>query len=332
MDAARAQLAELDAQEINTSEQIALEQQIEDVLQAEFDRRTRLVESGAAATATLEQAQRELIAQQRRVLDLENQLALFPVQRISTEATIRTRTVELEEAERNLANVTFTAPFRARVAISDAAVGEYIRVGTSVLTLHGIEAADITAEVQPDQMRSALQLLLPDLSELGEGGFEDPNSVNRTLELAGMTATVLNTRNGQSDSWPAQIVRLDGSVDQTTGTLGIVVRVDDPIRPDRATLRAPLPTGAFVEVVFGAVTSDPVISLLRSAVLQDENGHFVYVVDSTSALARRTVELAGRTAGNVVIAEGVAPDDQVLLAAPQPAIIGMPLSAVEVTQ
>lgn len=332
LETAEAQLAELEAQESNTGEQLALERQIEEVVQAEFNRQSRLAETGATAAATLEQSQRELISQQRRVLDLENQLALYPVQRVSTQATIRTRKVELEAAERDLANVNFAAPFRGRIASTDAEVGEYIRVGATVLTLHGVEAADITAEVQPDEMRAALQLLLPDLQSMGPGVFDDPNSANRALELAGITATVRNTRNGQRDSWPARIIRLDGSVDQTTGTLGIVVRVDHPLRPDSSSMRAPLPTGAFVEIEFAGQVPEPVLSLPRAAVMNDETGSFVYVVDDSSSLARQRVVVAGRAGGEVVIESGLEPGARVLLSAPQPAIISMPLAPVEVSQ
>lgn len=332
LETAEAQLAELDAQEVNTGEQITLERQIENVLQAEFNRQKRLVANGTAPAVAVEQSQRELLSQQRRVLDLENQLALFPVQRVSIQATLRTRTVELEGAERDLANVKFTAPFRARVATTEAEVGEYIRVGTTVLTLHGVEAADITAEVQPDEMRAALQLLLPDLETMGPGVFDDPNAANRALELAGITAIVRNTRNGQSDSWPARIIRLDGSVDQTTGTLGIIVRVDNPARPDPATRRAPLPTGAFVEIEFTGTVSEPVLSLPRASVMRDETGSFVYVVGENGGLARQSVSIAGRAGGDVVIETGLARGARVLLAAPQPAIIGMPLAPVEVSQ
>lgn len=328
LETARAQLAELDAQEENTREQIALERRIEAVTQAEFDRRERLVASGAAANATLEQAQRDLITQQRRVLDLENQLALIPVQRISAEATIRTRTVELEEAERNLANVLITAPFQARIATADAEVGEYVRVGQSLVTINGMAVADITAEVQPEDMRGVLRLLLPNIADMGPRVLSDPNAASRALALAGITATVRNTQNGQTDTWPAETIRLDGSVDESTGTLGIVVRVENPSVADPETFRPPLANGAFVEVVFSGTVAAPLIAVPRSAVLEDDGTAYVYIVDADGRLARQDVTLGGRAGGDVIVRDGLEPGSRVLLAAPQPAILGMALDPV----
>jgi RND family efflux transporter MFP subunit len=329
LDTAQAQLAELEAQEENTAEQIALERRIEAVAQAEVDRREALVTSGTASAASLEQAQRDLITQQRRVLDLENQLALVPVQRVSVEATIRTRSVELEEAERHLSNVVITAPFQARVAVAEAEVGEYVRVGQSLLTINGTTAANITAEVQPDEMRSALRLLLANITEVDQGMLIDSGAARRAIALAGITATLRNTQNGQSAHWPAEIIRIDGSVDDTTGTIGIVVRVDNPGVADPSKGRPPLATGSFVEVLFSGTGQTPRISLPRSAVLEDVEGAYVYVVDDESRLARQYIGLEGRTGRDVVINDGLSDGMQVLLAVPQPAILGMALAPVD---
>ncbi|MEM7711441.1 MAG: efflux RND transporter periplasmic adaptor subunit [Pseudomonadota bacterium] len=329
LDTARSQLAELEAQAGNTAQQIDLERRIQDVSQAEVDRRTNLVDRGAASEATLEQAQRDLITQQRRVLDLENELALIPVQRVSAEATVRTREVELEEAERDLSNVTITAPFQARVAVADVEAGEYIRVGESLLTLNGLDAADIVAEVQPDAMRAALRVLLPDPGDLRPGVLTDPNAASRALEMAGISAEVRNTQNGQTDRWPAQIVRLDGSVDDSTGTLGIVVRVDNPAMPEVVGRRPPLATGAFVEVVFSGTTADAHAAVPREAVFEDASGSFVYVAAEGDVLARQAIEIGGRANGDLVVVDGLEAGDRIVLSAPQPTILGMALAPIE---
>jgi hypothetical protein len=55
----------------------------------------------------------------------------------------------------------------------------------------------------------------------------------------------------------------------------------------------------------------------------------VYVVDDESRLARQRVGLEGRAGGDVVINDGLSDGMQVLLAAPQPAILGMALVSVD---
>lgn len=115
--------------------------------------------------------------------------------------------VELEEAERNLSNTVFTSPFPARVASSDVQVGKFVRVGQSMMTLNGIDAVDITAEVQPQDLGAALRLLLPNLETLGQGLLTDRNAANTALGLAGIQATVRTTQNGQGSSGVAAKIR-----------------------------------------------------------------------------------------------------------------------------
>ncbi|WP_299744234.1 efflux RND transporter periplasmic adaptor subunit [uncultured Tateyamaria sp.] len=325
---AETELAELNAQEENTAEQLALEQQIEAVIQADVDRRASLVESGSTAIASLEQAQRDLIAQQRQVLDLENALALYPVQRQSAEATLASRQVDVEEAERNLANTKIVAPFEGRVLEETVSEGVYIRPGDQLLTIAGIDVVEIVAEVQPAAMSDALSLLIPDATDVINrfNPFETDAAI-KALGAAGISATVVLSQ-GNEYRYPARLARLDGSVDNTTGTVGIVVEVQDAGRPDPATRRPPLTNGAFVAVLFHGLTDEAQAVVPRSALIEEEGSAYVYVVDPDSRLQRRAVTIAGRSAGDMVISSGLASGDTLVLTPPEPAIIGTFLAPV----
>ncbi len=325
---AETQLAELNAQEENTAEQLALERQIEAVVQADVDRRTALVESGSTAIASLEQAQRDLIGQQRRVLDLANALALFTVQRESAEATLASRRVDVEEAERNLANTRIIAPFDGRILEENAANGVYIRPGDQLLTIAGIKVVEVVAEVQPAAMSDALSLLVPDATDLIErfNPFETDAAI-RALDAAGITATVVLSQ-GAEHRYEAEIVRLDGSVDNTTGTIGIVVQVQGAGIPNLETRRPPLTNGAFVSILFQGSTERALATVPRTALIEEEDSAYVYVVDGDTRLQRREVAVAGRSAGDMVISSGLAQGDTVVLTPPEPAILGTFLAPV----
>ncbi|WP_299860513.1 efflux RND transporter periplasmic adaptor subunit [uncultured Hoeflea sp.] len=325
---AEAQLAELNAQEGNTAEQLALERQIEQIVQADVDRRTSLVESGSTALASLEQVQRDLISQQRRVLDLENALALFPVQRSSAEATLASRQVDLEEAVRQLGNTRIIAPFDGRILEENASEGVYIRPGDRLLTIASIETVEIVAEVQPAALAEALELLIPNAQDVIErlNPFEG-NAAIKALGAAGIEATVVLSQ-GSEHRYPAEIVRLDGSVDNTTGTLGIVVQVHDAGVPDALTRRPPLTNGAFVSVLFHGSTDEPQAVIPRSALIGGEDGTYVYLVDTDTRLTRQDVIVAGRSAGDIVISAGLETGDQLVLTPPEPAILGTLLAPV----
>ncbi len=325
---AQADLTEMNAQEENTQALLAVEREIEAFLQAQFDRQQVLAGRGTISQASLEEAHRELLNQRRQVLDLENQMALYPVQRISARSTIQTREVELEEAERALENTTIRAPFRGRVTDQDLSVGEYVRPGDWLLTVEDLAAAEIVAEVQPGAFGTILRALLPD----GFGdAFErdDAASAFELLRRFDLQATVHRTDHHHHFVWPATLSRHTGTVDQTTGTIGLVVRVDNPDRPDPAASRPPLTMGSFVEVQLVATAPRDVLMVDRSALWADADGEsFVYVMDADETLQRRPIRTTAIIDDRAIVSEGLSSGDVVVLSDPHPAVIGMALEPV----
>ena len=329
LQTAEAQLLELDAQEDSLTGQIALEQRIEAVLQTESDRQRQLLDRGAVAESRLEQAERDLITQQRRVLDIQNQIDLLPVQRVSLEATRRTREVELEEAERDLSNTAIVAPFTGRIVEEAVSNGEYVRPGDRLLTLAAVDAVEIAAEVQPGEVGAALSLLLPS-SDDGAALLDlaDQDAARQALRASGVTASVVLEQGGQH-VYPAQIERVDGTIDDTTGTIAIVVRVTEGTQPDLDLRRPPLTIGAFVAVEFTGTTASPLRTVPRDAVQNDADGRFVYVADAADSLQRRSAEHLGRAQGRAIIDAALEEGDRLLVAAPDPAILGQPLTVLD---
>ncbi|NSX56710.1 efflux RND transporter periplasmic adaptor subunit [Parasulfitobacter algicola] len=328
LQTAQADLDELNAQQENTRAQLKLEQEIEVFLQNEFERNQSLVARGAAAQATLEQANRELLNQQRQVLDLSNQLALIPVQRIAVQSNIQTREVELEEAQRNLDNTVIQAPFHGRVADQDLAVGEYIRPGDQMIELHDVSASEVVAAVQPNDLFSTISAILPAIDNMAQM-LQDRNQAIDTLNDLGFQAEVRQTIGNSTYVWPAQITRFNGLTDNTTGTIGIAVRVASPTRPDRENRRPPLNNGSFVEVVFRLRANGNLLTIPRSALHYDERGDtYIYTVSTDNTLLRNDVTFSSIIENRVVISTGVAPDAMIVLSDPQPAVLGMPLTPV----
>ncbi|RVT86665.1 HlyD family efflux transporter periplasmic adaptor subunit [Rhodobacteraceae bacterium CCMM004] len=329
LQTAEAQLAELDAQAESLSEQIALERRIEAVFQGERDRQRQLLDRGAVAESRLEQAERDLITQQRRVLDIQNQIDLISVQRVSAEATRRTREVELEEAERDLSNTEIVAPFTGRVLEEDVSEGEYIRPGDRLLTLAAVEAVEIAAEVQPSEVGAALPLLLPsadDGSVLLD--LSDQDTARQALSASGIQAVVILNQGGRHE-YEARIARVDGTIDDATGTIGLVVVVPDGGLPDLSRRRPPLTIGAFVSVEFRGTTRSDWRAIPRGAVQSEAGETFVYVADDADTLRRRSAERLGQANGRAIIDAALEAGDRILAAPPEPAILGQNLAVVE---
>lgn len=330
LQAAEAELAELDAQVDIVTGQLELEQRIQAVIQADVDRIATLIERGSTATSAMDQPQRDLITQQRRVFDLQTQLDLIPVQRIGTEATLRTRIVDLEEAERDLSNTVIHAPFLGRVHNAEAAEGEYIRTGDPLFTLASEGAVEIVAEVQPDDVGEALSVLLSDFETVAsQRDLTDPDTARQVLEIAGIEPEVLLPNGNGPVTLPAYVARIDGTIDEMTGSIGIVVRISPPAAGARP--HPQLPEGTFVTVHFRATSPDPWLTVPRSAVQAENGERFLYVADADDRLARRNAHSVGHTDGRAIIEAVLEAGDRIITIPPSPAILGQPLDVLPTT-
>jgi multidrug efflux pump subunit AcrA (membrane-fusion protein) len=326
---ALAQLQELAAKESNTRAQAALEREIEGFLKTEFERVVALIERGSVAASSQEKANRELLNQQRKVLDLENQIALIPVQRISADAAIDTRKVELEEAKRDLERTRIFMPFQGRISSVDLSVGEFVRVGTVLATADDIRASEIRrSAVQPEHLADAV-LALVDTGEEQTLRLRDPDQAQSILAAIGFKVVVQLTTSGTVQRWPAEFSRFVGASDTQTGTVGLVVRVHEPLKPDSAQKRPPLNNGTFVEVLFQGHTKGDRISIPRNLVHYDDGAAaYVFVADENQTLQRRDVVLGRRIDNRIFIKQGLTAGDTLVLSFPQPAILGQGLILV----
>lgn len=327
IEAAEASLAELDAQEANSQRLLEIEERILEVARAEYDRASALSERGTSTQSALDAVQKTLLAEETAVTTLQNTMALYPVQRASTEATLAVRKAELAEAERALENTTIRAPFSGRVAEATAEVGQFIRTGEQLLTLENIDTVEIVAAVQPRVFAPVLEVTLGrSLSETVE--IEAANML-QMLVVAGVQATVRLQFAEFDVSYPAEIVRFSGSVDSETGTIGLAVRVALPETRDPDKHRPPLNPGSFVSVDFTSPPTDGLVAVPRAVVHQDDAGApFVYTADAEDRLTIAPVTLGPVVNGNVIVETGLAVGDRLVLSSPRPPIEGLLLDPV----
>ncbi|MEM9431743.1 MAG: efflux RND transporter periplasmic adaptor subunit [Pseudomonadota bacterium] len=324
---ADATLAELERQEANSRRLLDVEERILQVARAEYDRVADLVERGSSSQATLDQTEKTLLAQETSVTNLQNTIDLYPAQRASAEATLAVREAELAEAERALANTTIRAPFRGRVASDAVEVGQFVRTGEQLLKLDGVEAAEIVAEFSPLAFTPVIGATLGRTFQ--EARTVDANQVVGFLVEAGVTAEVHLEVAELNAVYPARLARFRGSIDSTTGTIGMAVQVDDPMVADGLSGRPPLNVGSFVAVDLSAPPLENVIAIPRAAIHQDDDGgSFVYLADADDRLAIAPVVPGPLLDERVLIRDGLAPGDRLVLSAPRPPIQGLALTPV----
>lgn len=327
--AAEAGLAELERQQVNSEATLEVEQRILEVAQAEFDRIDSLVGRGTSTQATLDSTQKVLLAQTNSVTQLENTLALYPAQRETLEATLAVRRAELVEAERSLEKTTIRAPFRGRVSAFNVEEGQFVRTGDTLLTLDDTAAVEITAEIQPSQFVPMITVALGD--RFDADSVVDTSQAVNILRDAGITVEVSMQLAGLEARWPAEIVRLRGTMDSETGTLGLVVRVADPLMSRRQINRPPLNVGSFVTVTFSTQPQPDGMTVPRTALRYDDEGQsFVYLADDENRLTTQTIETGQVIGENVLVLEGLGGGEMLVLTDPRPPVIGMALDLVRV--
>lgn len=327
--AAEAKLAEIARQEDNTRESLEIAQRTMDVAQTEYDRVKALVDSGTSTQAALNNAEKALFAQQTAVTNVTNTLALFPSQRASAEATLAVRRAELAEAERSLSKTTIAAPFRGRVDALNVERDQFIRTGETVLTLDSAAAVEITAEIPPRAFRALAMAAVGE--QLPAGTMVDTTRLTGLMRRLGITAQVTLDMGGTTARYEAQIVRLRGTIDSQTGTLGLVVQVNDPYLANGTAERPPLNPGSFVTVTLTAPPIPDAIAVPRTAVRQDDDGApFVYLADAENRLEIRPVETGPALGGMVLVTGGLEGGETLLLSTPTPSVPGIKLIPVAV--
>ncbi len=325
--AAEAALAELDRKEANSRKSLEIEQRTLAVAETEYERVKSLVASGASTQTALNTAEKVLFAQQTGLTNVTNTLALYPSQRASNEATLAVRQAELAEAERALSKTTITAPFRGRVDTLNVEPDQFVRTGETLLTLDSAATAEITAEIAPRAFRAMA------LAAMGEhlpvDVLVDTSHLTDLLQQRGVSATITIEMAGTSAQYAARILRLRGTVDSETGTMGLVVQVDDPYLADASRGRPPLNPGSFVTVTLSAPPLKDAIAVPRTALhLNDAGASFVYLVDADSRLEVRPITTGPALGGDVLVLDGLTGGETLVLSTPSPSVPGIKLIPV----
>jgi RND family efflux transporter MFP subunit len=145
------------------------------------------------------------------------------------------------------------------------------------------------------------------LFRLAEGGEMDMRATMSQQDLAfirpGMTASV--TPIGTDRSFAGRVWQVAPVIDPQSrqGEVRIAISYDPAIRP-----------GGFAEAkIESGATTAPLLP--QSAVLSDEQGNYVYVINSKNLVERRNVKVGSVSDQGVTVAEGISGQESVVLSA-----------------
>lgn len=312
--AAEARLAELAVAEANQRAALAIEHEALAVKASDLARAETLFSSGTIAQTARDNAQAAHLAQRQKVQGIEGTLALFPTQRAVQTEQIAVYQTNLATAKLNLSRSELTLPFTARVAAHSVEVGQYLKAGQTAAVLDGIQQAEIEVQLALNDLRNLMQ------QGAGEAAVlpMDPTRMGDALRALGLGARVRLQLGGEAVSWPGWIDRISDGIDTRTGTVGVVVVVDDAYGQVIGGDRPPLAKGMFVEVLLSASPITGVV-VPRNAL----HGGQVYLADADNRLQIVPAQprlLQGEIA---LFTDGIVAGSQVVVSTPSPLVAGL---------
>lgn len=318
--AAEARLAELAISEANQIAALNIEQEANALRAADLQRTETLFKNGTISQTAVDTARTAHLAQRQKVQSLESALALLPTQRTVQTEQIAVYRAALETAKLNLARTQLILPFTARVAMVSVETGQFLRSGTTAALLDGIEAGEVETQVSIAALRTLLRSTLGRSQAISL----DPATMTEVLQRIGLGAEVHLRLDDDLISWPATVDRISDTIDQKSGTLGVIVRVDTAYSGIEPGNRPPLTKGMFVEVSLEGKPERgiwvPRSALRDGRILTADDDDRLRSVDVTAVMVQD---------GIAMIEGDISPGARILVSQPGSVVEGMLLTVTE---
>ncbi|MEL6477531.1 MAG: efflux RND transporter periplasmic adaptor subunit [Pseudomonadota bacterium] len=318
-DAATAELKELEIRAANTARSLEIERRSLEIKQEDLTRQEDLLRRGVASQSTLDTVQRDFLQQQVKVQELENSMNLYPAEIETQKTQIAVAEARLATAKLDLDRTNITMPFRGRIASKEVEATQFVSAGTTLASAGDIGAAEIVAQVPQDQFASFVGLAVPPDFQMP---VQRDRPASARLANLGWQAKV-KIHSSQFDAeWPAQIQHTSDTIDATSRSVGVIVRVDDPYGNILPGVRPPLVKGMFVRVILQAKQLEDQRIVPRSAVRDGR----VFLANADNRLESRAVQVRAFQGSEALISEGLDFGDRVVVSDISPAIEGMLLA------
>jgi membrane fusion protein, multidrug efflux system len=257
-----------------------------------------LAKDQAAKTLTTVQLQRaEELLQKQAGTQVARDQALAADQ--SADGVLLVDQANLQTAKINLGYTDITSPIDGKVGKTNITAGNVV----------GPDTGPLTVIVSQDPMYVSFPVSQRD--------FLRAQETEHKIDLTGVKA-ILNFSDGTSYKHDGKINFVDVQVDRATDT--ILVRATFP-NPDHA-----LVDGQLVRVTLESGEAEQKIVIPQAALISDQEGVYVFVVDDGKAAMRR-VKPAGASGTGTIIDQGLTVGEQVIVEGTQSLRPGVPVKA-----
>src|SRR5215471_7921022 len=208
----------------------------------------------------------------------------------SLAAQVASAKAQLEIAEINLGYTEIRAPIDGKISATDVTEGNVVSPTSG--TLANLVSQDPMYVLYPVSVRAGLDLR------------------NRYEPRGGFNAVVIKLRlpDGRIYGQEGKLDYVSPTIATNTDTVTLRGVVPNPLLPG-VPANGPAPRelfdGEFVTVILEGVEPITVLAIPRAAVLSDQQGDYVYVVDAQNKAQRRPIQLGQSTPSTAVITNGL---------------------------
>ncbi len=228
--------------------------------EADYQRYRQLFSSGAVSAQQFEQSERQYLQAKASYESAQNALDILVNATIPE--TIRQYEAQLKKARADFANTVVRAPFSGVITSKSINPGEMVSPAVPVISIVNLDTVVVQANVSEDQV----------------------NMIQVGQELEVKVGSV------RQEPFTGTVTNIAQAASPTTKAYPVKIMIKNPLHI--------LKPGMFAEVTLNAANEEGIIIPVE-ALLQDENGSFVWVLDKGLA-ARRGVS-AGQSDGIYVI-------------------------------
>lgn len=222
-----------------------------------------------------------------------------------SEAALVGAEARMRDAQDRLDRTEIKAPYNGRISTKSAEIGQYLGPGSVVASFYGTDAAEISVALTSQEVA-----LLTDLFD-------------RNRESPAIPVIVRSTFAPDGEAWEGYVARIEGTLDEQTRMLRIVVRVDAPYAVD--TGRQPLLIGSLARVEIEGRHLDRFYSIPRKALRE---GNKVWI-SASGTLSIRNVSVVQIIEDRALIDGGLEAGDKVITTNLTIVVDGMRVRPVE---
>lgn len=308
------QLSKIDLEKSNLQSTIKIETNRLAISKNELERQQNLRKKGLASQSDLDQQNQSYLSQQKLVLDMKNQLTLFPDERKVAAAQVKMNQARVQEAQRSLEKTSITLPEDLRISEVDVEQNQVVNMQQTMVVGHGLDVMEVEAQMSLHDMRTLIGSL--DTFKGEEHGLP-------ALKVEAIDASIELNSGNLNVVWPATVARISETVDFNQATVGVILEIQQDykkIEPDTA---PPLINGMFVTAAMQGQQNPSWVVPERAL-----HGDKIYLMNSEDRLTIETVEVLYRRDNQVIIDGELEQGSKLILNDLLPAINGMLLREV----